>query len=121
MGKGELGGAFDGTQGSSAIHQDKQDKHIVGSKNYKQEVAQGRTPSVLTADPGVLLAEGVGNGYKPSPTKEVVDYGMVVGKYYDLETKQYYETTRATIHYDTKKKAHIVPALPIELMKRGKK
>jgi len=114
MGGGTLNGAFDGTRGSAAIHQGKQDKHIAGSANYKQEIAAGRHPSILTADAGVLLAEGVGNGHKPNPNKEVVDYGKVIGKFYDKSTKQFYETTRATIHYDSKSKAHIVPAKPVD-------
>ena len=45
-------------------------------------------------------------------TKEVVDYGRIIGKYYHEKTGKYYDTTRATIHYDSKGNAHIVPAAP---------
>ena len=106
-------GAFEGTQGyGKQVHQDRQDKHVEGTKNYRQEIAKGRHPSVLTEDPAVLLAEGAGKGHYPSPGREVVDYGRVVGRFYDRATKQYHETTRATIHYDTKGNAHVVPAQP---------
>lgn len=32
-----------------------QDKHIEGTKNYLQEIAKGRYPSILTADPSDLI------------------------------------------------------------------
>lgn len=47
-----------------------------------------------------------------TPTKESVDFGRVIGKYYHEKTGRYYETTRGTIHYDSKRNAHIVPARP---------
>ena len=46
-----------------------------------------------------------------TPNKQSVDYGRVIGKYYDRGTGNY-DTTRATIHYDSKGNAHIVPARP---------
>ena len=90
-------------------------KHIAGTKNYKQEIANGNKPSVLTGDTSTLLKDGAGKGLKRGDHKEVVDYGKVIGKYYDRKTKKYYDTTRATIHYDSKNNAHIVPAIPKEL------
>jgi hypothetical protein len=140
-GPGILHGAFEGTQGGHSVHEGKQDaqstegkqtarpsttiqkglqdKHIAGTKNYKQEIAKGEHPSVLTGDAGTLLTEGVGKGHKQGDTKEVIDYGRVIGKFYDLDTKKYYDTTRATIHFDSKNKAHIVPAKPKEFLKKG--
>jgi hypothetical protein len=54
--------------------------------------------------------------------KRTVDYGKVIGKHYDLETKKYYDTTRATIHFDSENKAWIVPARPKEMLpKQGEK
>ena len=47
-----------------------------------------------------------------TPTKESVDFGKSIGKYYDKETGKYYDTSRVTIHYDSKGNAHIVPARP---------
>lgn len=84
-----------------------------GTKNYKQQIANGKKPSILTENPDKLLKEGVGKGNSVSTNKEVVDYGSVIGKYYDIKTGQYYNTTRATIHYDSKGNSHIVPAPPI--------
>ena len=47
-----------------------------------------------------------------TPTKESVDFGRIIGKYYHEKTNGYYDTTRGTIHYDEKGDAHIVPAKP---------
>ena len=47
-----------------------------------------------------------------TPTKESVDFGRIIGKYYHEKTNGYYVTTRGTIHYDEKGDAHIVPAKP---------
>ncbi len=117
MGAGAHGG-FGGTKGSKGnytIHKGRQDKHIQGSNNYKQQVANGKTPSILTENSSKLLKEGAGKGYSAGKNKEVVDYGRVIGKFYDLKTQKYYDTTRATIHYDEHGNAHIVPAKPKSL------
>ncbi len=114
MGAGAHGG-FGGTKGSKGnytIHKGRQDKHIQGSNNYKQQVASGKKPSILTENPSKLLKEGAGKGYMSTHNKEAVDYGRVIGKYYDIETGKYYDTTRALIHYDEHGNAHIVPARP---------
>ncbi len=116
MGGGSGGFGFGNTQGSrlnSEIHQGKQDKHIEGSNNYNQQVQNGKNPSILTEDPNKLLREGVNKGYVPQgSTKRVVDYGKTIGKYYDEKSGKYYDTTRATIHFDKNGNAHIVPAKP---------
>ncbi|MDR2939727.1 MAG: hypothetical protein LBV08_05330, partial [Clostridiales bacterium] len=93
--------------------QGKQDKHIEGSRNYNQQVSNGKKPSILKENPDTLLKEGVGKGYSTGQNKESVDFGRVIGKYYDSQTEKYYDTTRATIHYDSKDNAHIVPARPV--------
>ena len=106
MGAG-AGGNFGNTKGSRSnaqIHQGRQDKHIKGTNNYNQQRANGKNPSILTSNPNKLLKEGTGKGRMTTPNKETVDYGRVIGKYYN--------TTRATIHYDNKGNAHIVPARP---------
>ena len=112
---GSVGGDFGNTSGKRAntkIHKGRQDKHIEGTNNYKQQRANGKNPSILTENPDKLLKEGTGKGIMTTQTKETVDYGKVIGKYYDRDTNKYYDTTRATIHYDSKGNAHIVPARP---------
>ncbi|MFR9310699.1 polymorphic toxin type 50 domain-containing protein [Hydrogeniiclostridium mannosilyticum] len=114
MGTG-AGGNFGNTKGSRSnakIHKGRQDKHIVGTNNYKQQIANGKHPSILTENPRALLKEGAGKGRMITPTKESVDFGRIIGKYYHEKTNGYYDTTRGTIHYDEKGDAHIVPARP---------
>ena len=114
MGAGS-GGGFGNTKGNRAnskIHKGRQDKHIPGTNNFKQQKANGKNPSILTENPSKLLKDGAGRGKMTTPTKESVDFGRVIGKYYDRTTGKYYDTTRATIHYDSKGYAHIVPARP---------
>ena len=53
MGTG-AGGNFGNTKGSRSnakIHKGRQDKHIVGTNNYKQQIANGKHPSILTENP----------------------------------------------------------------------
>ena len=121
MGAGKTGlEGFKNTQGgrenaraNAVIHQGKQDKHIEGSNNFKQQVAQGKTPSVLTADPHALLKEAAGRGtpIQNAPNKERFDFGRVIGRYVDSNGRSH-DTTRVTIHYDGRGNAHIVPARP---------
>ena len=59
-----------------------------------------------------MLKEGAGKGKSYGADKEVVDYGRNIGRYYHEKAGNYYDTTRATIHYDTKGNAHLVPAAP---------
>ena len=114
MGAG-TGGNFGRTKGSHSnakIHQGRQDKHIPGTNNYNQQKANGKHPSILTSDPNKLLKEGAGKGRMITPTKESVNYESTIGKYYSEKYEKYYDTTRATIHYDSNGNAHIVPARP---------
>lgn len=119
MGGGVHGG-FGNTQGAREIckiHIDKQNKHIKGTKNYNQQIANGKFPSILIGDPEILLKEGAGTGIMITLHKESVDYKKNIGLYYDETTKKYYKTTKAIIHYDKNQKAHIVPARPNNLNK----
>lgn len=114
MGAGK-GGSFGKTRGKRAgakIHEGRQNKHIKGTNNYNQQIANGKNPSILTGNPNKLLKEGAGKGRMITSTKETVDFGRTIGKYYDRETGKYYNTSRGTIHYDSKGYAHIVPARP---------
>lgn len=112
---GGAGGGFGNTKGSRAnskIHEGKQNKHLEGTNNYKQQIANEKNPSILTENADKLLKEGAGKGRMTTHNKESVDFGRIIGKYYDSDTKIYYGTTRATIHYDSQGNAHIVPARP---------
>ncbi|KRT87253.1 T7SS effector LXG polymorphic toxin [Bacillus paralicheniformis] len=93
-----------------------QEKHIPGTPNYKQEIANGRTKSIFYGDnkkAQELLDKYAGTGEFPRKGREVVDFGQKIGKAYDMKTGKYIETTRGTIHY-SKDGAHIVPAKPLE-------
>ena len=112
---GGIGGNFGNTKGSrsnSQIHKGRQDKHIKGTNNYNQQIANGKNPSILTVNPNELLKDGAGKGRMITPTKESVDFGKNIGKYYSEKYGRYYDTTKGTIHYDDKGNAHIVPAKP---------
>ncbi len=99
-----------GARASAKIHKGRQEKHIEGTRNYNQQRLNGKNPSILTEDPEQLFREGAGKGQSINATKEVVDYGRIIGKYYYEKTGMYYDTTRAIIHYDSKGNTHIVPA-----------
>ncbi|ATH95195.1 T7SS effector LXG polymorphic toxin [Bacillus glycinifermentans] len=91
-----------------------QEKHIPGTPNYKQEVANGKNKSIFNGDNKTaqeLLDKFAGKGKKLGKNKERVDFGQVIGKYYDMDTGKYVETTNGMIHYG-KDGAHIVPARP---------
>lgn len=114
MGAG-AGGNFGNTRGKHSnlrIHKGRQDKHIPGTNNYKQQIKNGKHPSILTENPSRLLKDSLSIGKMITLTKKSVDFGRVIGKYYDRTTGKYYDTTKATIHYDSKGNAHIVPARP---------
>ena len=119
MGKGKGLGLFDGTHGSGVdvngqrftIHQGHQDKHIWGTNNHARELRKGEIRSVLTGNPHELLREWAGRGVRHT-NKEVVDTGNTVGRFFCTTQRQFFDTTRITIHYDSKGQAHIVPARP---------
>jgi len=58
-----------------------------------------------------LLNEYSGKGTPINSNKERVDFGKIIGKYYDTENNKFIETTIGIIHYG-KNGAHIVPARP---------
>lgn len=91
-----------------------QEKHIPGTPNYKQELANGKNKSIFYGDnkkAQELLDKFAGKGTTVTKNKERVDFGEPIGKYYDPVTGQYIETNRGMIHYG-KDGAHIVPAKP---------
>ena len=88
-----------------------QNKHIPGTNNYKQELANGKLKSILSADPQQLIDDFAGTGKKIGTNKESVDFGNVIGKYVNPENGEAVDTTVGIIHYG-KNGAHIVPARP---------
>lgn len=113
-GGGDSGGRGSGKTNPKGVkvNSGQQDKHIPGTNNYKREIAYGRNKSVLTADPQELLDHYAGTGQKLGTNKERVNFGRIIGQYYDTETGKYVDTTNGIIHYDSKGGAHIVPARP---------
>ena len=89
-----------------------QEKHITGTNNYNQSVNRGINRSILSEDAQNLLDEFAGKGQKIGTNKERVNFGKVIGQYYDASTGKYVDTTSGIIHYDASGKAHIVPARP---------
>lgn len=87
------------------IHAGKQGKHIVGHSNF----IVGR--SILSADANALLKSHAGKGTMINEYKERVNFGKIIGEYYNDTTKHYYPTTKGIIHY-SKTGAHIVPSAP---------
>lgn len=75
-------------------------------------MSKGEHRSILTAEPQELLDNYAGKGNKISDTKERVNFGKVIGQYYDADTGKYVNTTNGIIHYKANGTAHIVPAHP---------
>ncbi|WP_283610441.1 polymorphic toxin type 50 domain-containing protein [Faecalispora anaeroviscerum] len=98
-------------KGGLEINMGQQNKHIPGTNSYKQELANGKLKSILSADPQQLLGDFAGTGRKIGTNKERVDFGSVIGKYVNPETGEVVDTTVGIIHYG-KNGAHIVPARP---------
>ncbi|MEK5499100.1 T7SS effector LXG polymorphic toxin [Bacillus sp. FSL M8-0077] len=91
-----------------------QEKHIPETPNYKQEVANGKKKSIFYGDnkkAQELLDKYAGTGKELGKNKERIDFGQAIGKYYNIDTGKYEETTKGMIHYG-KDGAHIVPARP---------
>ena len=101
-------------QGKKRVIVDKgnQDKHIKGTNNFNNLARQGKKEGILEADAQQLLDERAGTGTRINATKERVNFGRVIGQYYDYEIGAYVETTNGIIHYTADGRAHIVPARP---------
>lgn len=101
------------------IEWDKQEKHIVGHKNYEQLIKLNRNPSIFThPDPERLLRDYAGTGTKKgieipgtAGYKEVVNFNEFIGYAVDPITGAKTATTFGKIHY-SKEGAHIVPYHP---------
>lgn len=100
-----------------SIRQGSQDKHILETNNYKQELANGRTKSYLLDEinPQELVYQYAGTGEIKRNLntgewlkKEFCEHISPVGYVVDLVTKEKRLTKRFSIHY-SKKGTHIVP------------
>ena len=91
-----------------------QNKHIPGTNEYNVALNNGQNKSTMYGtidDIQNLLNEYSGKGTPINSNKERVDFGKIIGKYYDTENNKFIETTIGIIHYG-KNGAHIVPARP---------
>lgn len=90
-----------------------QDKHIPGTQNYKQELAQGREPSILTADANELIKKYAGKGEPVIKKGKWVQQERFkdenyIGVYKNKRFSESYKTQFGRIHYSNKG-VHIVP------------
>lgn len=100
------------------IHQGNQDKHIIGTNNYKTELENGRRKSYLLDDinPQELVNKYAGTGKIKRDSKgkwtnkEFIEHTENIGYAVDSKTNKEIPTNRFTIHYSKKKGTHIVPA-----------
>jgi hypothetical protein len=105
------------------LHRGNQDKHIEGTQNYKQEIEQGRWPSILTADAAELLQKYAGKGKLDFDRKgkftgkEIFVADRVIGIYRNKMYSESKYTREAKTHYSNKG-AHIVPH--VERVKKKK-
>lgn len=106
-------------KGEVKIIADKQGKHIVGHKNYQQDVKKGENPSIfIHPDPQKLLTKYGGTGIKDIKSletvvgnagyKEIVDFNQLIGYSVERSTNKQMATNLGKIHY-AKDGAHIVP------------
>jgi hypothetical protein len=93
------------------LKQGQQDKHIEGTNNFT-----GDRGILTDPDPQGLLDQFAGKGQPANAIsagqpgyKERVDFGRIIGEFYDDKTKQLYPTSKGIIHY-SKNGAHIVPS-----------
>ena len=93
---------------NTTIHHGRQNKHIIGSNNYKL----GRSVFYGTVDDAQdLVNRFAGTGYWLNDHKERIDFGKVIGQFADMETGEMLDTTVGIIHY-SKNGIHIVPCAP---------
>ena len=96
------------------VNDGQQNKHIQGTNEYKNELNNGKTKSIMYGDVNDiqnLLNDKAGTGDFIGANKERVYFGQVIAQYVDPDTGVGVETTIGIIHYG-KKGAHIVPARP---------
>lgn len=91
-----------------------QNKHILGTKNYKQEIEQGREPSILTADAKDLIKRYAGKGVPVMTRKnkwaqcESFTHTEYIGIYKNNKFGSSHKTHKGRMHYSNNG-IHIVP------------
>jgi len=114
---------IDGTY-SAKIVSGRQNKHIEGTKEFKQnrdkmqKLSPGSEPSILYANAHELIEKYKGTGIIDMPKgseypRESVDINIVIGKTWVQSLKKYAETKRIKIFYSSAG-AHIVPVSDYE-------
>ena len=99
------------------VEQSKQNKHILGTNEYKVSVSNDKTKSILSVDPNSLTKK-LGTGQPVNKvqvglpgSKERIDFGKVIGTYIDPKTGVQLPTSKGIVHYSNKG-IHIVPSRP---------
>lgn len=95
------------------IKQGLQDKHIEGTKNYRQEIAAGRHPSILTTDPVELLYRTIYRGKLilrkgAWDQREYIKDTVPIGFCVDQFSGERFSTDSGTVHFSVDG-VHIVP------------
>ncbi len=105
--------------GKFTINKGQQNKHLLGTNEYKIASEAGLNKSILTVSPDLFLpklgtGQQVGNTPVGTPgSKERINYGQNIGNYIDPQTGVSTPTTNGIVHYG-KNGVHIVPARPSE-------
>lgn len=87
----------------------KQNEHIEGTKEYKPGKS---TISVSLTELQSMVNNKAGTGrIVTKTTKEIVDFGKIIGKWKDADTGEEKETTKGMIIY-SKSGTHVVPTRP---------
>lgn len=94
---------------TTRLNEDAQGKHIPGHRNYQK----GKSYLIITMEHAQQLADKYGGTgkRKGNQTREVVDFGEIIGMYVDRATGKTLPTQYGCIHYG-KRGCHIVPANP---------
>lgn len=100
---------------TTAIHFGKQAKHLPGQSNYDSSKS---TITIGIQELQRLVEQRAGTGRREGQSKEVVDFGAIIGLYRAKPNAPGVPTTRGTIHY-SKTGAHVVPAGPNPTKKQG--
>lgn len=88
------------------LHRGKQGKHWEWHNNFM------KGKSIVTLTPEQI--EKLVKKYKGDThnQREEIDFGVLIGKWYNSHDKQFYETTRGKIHWGKDGGYHVVPAPP---------
>lgn len=106
----QLFGGRGAGSGRAYLHYGKQGKHWPWHNNFQVN------KSILTIDPGTVQKLVEENRSQTHGQRETIDFGRIIGQWYDDKTQTFYDTTRGTIHWAKDGGYHLVPAKPNELL-----